>query len=443
MHNLLARNITFAGTLRFTGPTILMMLFMSIYTMVDGIFVSRFVGTGALSAVNIVYPVINIVIAIAIMLSTGGSAVIAKQMGEGKPLLARRNFSMIVYIGIMIGITIMILGLFFIDPILRFLGANDAVYSYCYDYAFLLILFVPCGIMQMLFQSFFITAGKPTVGMIATFAGGIANILLDYLFIAVFKWGISGAALATGIGYSIPGFFGLFYFIFNRKGSLFLTKTKWDGKIVSRICLNGSSEMVTNLSVAVTTFLFNIMMMRLLGENGVAAITIILYTQYLMNAVFLGYSGGVAPLFSYNYGAQGIAQLKKLLRYSLIFVGITSIAVFMISIFGAGYIVAIFAPPGSMVFDVADRGMLLFSFAFLVMGFNIFVSSLFTALNNGKISALLSFLRTFLFISAMILILPNFLGVDGIWLALPIAEGCAFVFSFVFLLKKRTQYHYC
>ena len=285
MNNTLAQQFNFRSLLQFSFPTIVMMIFMSLYTMVDGVFVSRFVGTNGLSAVNIVYPVISIVVAVGVMLATGGSAVIARKMGEGRGGEAKQDFSMIVLVGIFLGISISLAGLIFIHPLLRLLGSNDAVYGLCYDYAFVLMFFIPAGVLQMLFQTLLVTAGKPVLGLGITVLGGVANIVLDYVFIVPMEMGISGAAAATGIGYSIPAVFGLIYFALYRKGSLCFVRPVWRREVLFKSCGNGASEMVTNLSTAVTTLLFNVIMMRTLGENGVAAITIVLYAQYLLTAV--------------------------------------------------------------------------------------------------------------------------------------------------------------
>lgn len=442
MNNALARNFSFRSLLVFAFPTIIMMLFMSLYTMVDGVFVSRFVGTDALSAVNIVFPVISIVVAVGVMLATGGSAVIAKKMGEGKADEARENFSLIVLSGIIIGLVIEVLGLVFIHPMLRLLGANDAVYSLCYEYAFALLFFVPAGVLQMLFQTFFVTAGKPALGLIVTIIGGIANIVLDYVFIVPMQMGIMGAAVATGIGYSIPAVYGLLYFAINKKGTLYFTRPRFNGKVLLHTCSNGSSEMVTNLSTAVTTLLFNVLMMKYLGADGVAAITIVLYGQYLLTAVYLGYSIGVAPIFSYKHGRKDFGQIKLLFRNSAIFVLACSVLSFAAAFWYAGPIVKVFAPADNPVYTLAVHGFHLFAVSYLFTGTNIFASALFTAFSNGKVSAALSFLRTFVFIVAALLLLPIGIGVNGIWLAIPLAEFLGIAVSVVFLAKHRKTYGY-
>lgn len=442
MSNILSQKFTTWTLLKFTAPTIIMMVFMSLYTMVDGVFVSNLIGENALSAVNMVYPIQSIIIAIAIMFATGGSAVIAKKMGEGNSQEAKRNFSLIIAVSIGIGIVVLMLGLLFIEPIITLLGATEALYNYCYDYLSILILFTPLAMLQMLFQFLFVTAGKPNYGLVATVAGGVANIVLDYVFMYSFGMGIAGAALATGIGYSIPAIFGLLYFAFNKTGVLCFTKFKFDMKVLLQACMNGSSEMVTNLATAVTTFLFNIIMIRYLGENGVAAVTIVLYAQFLLTAVYLGFSSGVAPVFSYNYGEENTQELKKIFKISMLFITISSVVIFILSIVFTPNIVSIFVKEQSEVFPIAINGFLLFSIGYLFTGFNIFASAMFTAFSNGKISAIISFARTFIFIILGIIFLPKFMGVSGIWLAVPFAEIVTLVLSFFFIVKLKKFYQY-
>lgn len=441
MHTL-ERKVTPAFLMRFTLPTIIMMVFNSVYTMADGGFVSRFIGTNALSAVNIVYPALNLIFAAGIMLATGGSAVVAKQMGEGTPQKAKQSFSMILVCGVALGVVTSLAGILFTDPIVRLLGANDAIFTYGAEYTFYLSLFVPFAMLQVLFQYFFVTAGKPQYGLITTVFAGVTNIVLDYVFLGPLQMGIKGAAIATGIGFMIPAVFGLFYFAVNRKGLLCFVKPVFHVRTLAKVCANGSSEMVSNLSVAVTTFLFNLMMIQYLGADGVAAITIVLYAQFLFTAVFFGYTSGSAPLFSYNYGAENTKRLKALFRLSLFFIVACSIIAYVLSLIFSGAVVSVFASPGSRVFDLASQGMDIFAVGFLFMGFNIFASGLFTALSNGKVSALLSFLRTFVFILAAIFLLPNLFGVTGIWLSIPAAEFLALLVSLWYVIRKKKVYRY-
>lgn len=441
MQPILARKFGCGALIRFALPTMVMMLFMSLYTIVDGIFVSRMIGTTALSATNIVYPVINIVIAVAVMLGTGGSAVIARQMGEGKTGEARRNFSWIVLAGVAAGFAISVLGMLFLDPLCRMLGATPELLGYCRDYLGTLLLFAPAAILQMLFQAFFVTAGKPALGLCLTVLAGFSNALLDYLLMGPLGLGIRGAALATASGYLIPAIVGVLYFLFS-KGSLRFAKPSFDGRVLLGACGNGSSEMVTNISSAVITFLFNVMMLQYLGEDGVAAVTIVLYSQFLLTALYMGFSLGVAPVVSYQYGSRDTVQLRKVYKICLGVIGVSSVAVFAASILLAKSIVQIFTPPDSAVYGIAVRGFILFSLSYLFSGCNIFSSALFTALSNGKVSAAISFSRTFVWIAFGLWALPTVLQADGLWLAVPLAELLTAILSVFFLRKLRDRYGY-
>lgn len=442
MNNQLAGKVTPWSLMKFTFPTIVMMVFMSMYTMVDGVFVSNLIGENALSAINIVYPVSSVMIAISIMLATGGGAIIARNMGEGKDLQAKENFSMITLVGIVIGILIMVLGLIFLKPIILAMRATPALYDYCHDYLKVLIFFAPFGVLQMLFQFFFVTAGKPKLGLWATVAGGVVNIVLDYVLITYTDMGIAGAAAATGLGYATPGIIGLLYFSLKRNGTLYFIRPKWRKAVLIQSCLNGSSEMVTNLATAITTFLFNVVMLRYLGENGVAAITVVLYAQFLLTSVYLGFSSGTAPLISYHYGMKNEKELHKLFKISLLFILVSSVLIFILSILLATGIVRVFVKPDSEVFAIAKHGFLLFSVCYLFTGINIFASSMFTAFSNGKVSAIISFLRTFVLIVAAVLLLPVIMGTDGIWLAIPAAELLTMAVSAAYLVRYRKIYHY-
>ena len=434
--------ITPGFLLRFTLPGMLMMLFNSFYTMVDGGFVSNYVGTDALSAINIVFPLINFVLAVGIMLATGGSAVTARQMGEKEPELARQSFSLLTVFTAGLGIVIAVLSIVFADPIVWALGSTDVLYEYCRDYLVFMSLFTPCCMLQILFQFFFTTAGRPNLGLAATLLGGVANMVLDYVLIVPLHMGIRGAAIATGIGQTIPTVIGLVYFFSRRNDLLYYVRPVLRGWVLGRACLNGSSEMVSNLAVAVTTFLFNIMMLSYLGEDGVAAITIVFYAQFFFTAIFFGYTSGVAPLISFHFGAQNHDRLKKLVRLSLLFVAVCSLLAYGLSVVLSQTVVGIFAQRGTAVFSIASDGMELFAIGFLFMGFNIFASGLFTALSNGIVSAVLSFLRTFVFLVAAIELLPKLWGVSGVWLAIPAAELLALVVSLACILRYRKRYQY-
>ena len=439
--NLLAKEYSFIGLLKFTFPSMIMMVIMGLYTIVDTIFVSNLVNTDALSAINIVCPVINIIVGVGAMLSTGGSAIIARKMGEGKNKEARQNFTLIIIVGILLGVGITCLGILFLDSILWGLGASEVLYPYCKDYLLILLLFIPASMLQMLFQNLIVTAGRPAFGMILSIGAGAANIALDYLFMVPLNMGIRGSALGTGIGYLIPAVIGLYFFTRNKEG-LHFEKPQLDGKLLLESCLNGSSEMVSQAAAAVTTFLFNSIMMRLLGENGVAAITIIIYTQFLLMTLYIGFSMGAAPMISYNYGSQNHDQLKRMVKMCLSFILGTSVLVFIFAQFFTSGLVGLFSDQASIVYLYARHGFSIFSYSFLFCGLNIYSSALFTALSNGKISAVISFLRTFGLITAALLILPALIGVNGVWLAVPLAEGVTMLLAGGLLLGYRKRYCY-
>lgn len=421
MSNSISKDFKFFSLLRFALPTMIMMIFMSLYTIVDGIFIARLVGSMALSACNIIYPAANILMAVGIMLATGGSAVIAAKLGEGKNEEADRSFSMIVLVGVIAGFVGMLVGILFLEPLCRMLGATDTLMQYSMDYLRILLLFAPMCMLQMLFQSFFVTAGRPNLGLVLTVSGGLANMALDYIFMGPLQMGVSGAALATGIGQTLPSVAGLVFFLFHRKGLRF-RKPVMNFKMLGASCFNGSSEMVTNLSTAVVTFLFNIIMLRLAGEIGVAAITVVLYGQFLFNALYLGFSIGVAPVFSFNYGLRNEQRLRRLYRICTVFVAVSSVIITIAAVFGSPLIAQVFMKKGAEGYDLTLRGCYLFALNYLFAGTNILASGIFTALSDGKTSALISFLRTFVFIVAAALILPNFMGTDGVWLSIPLAE---------------------
>lgn len=441
MDQALSRDYRFPSLLRFALPSIVMMVFMSLYSIVDGVFVSRFVSTAALSAVNIVFPVSSVIIGLAVMLATGGSALIARKLGEGRPEEARRGFSLVVLAGVALAAAVMLLGLVFLRPLCLALGANEALLPLCERYLRILLLFAPASVLQMLFQSFFITAGKPGIGLFLTVLAGVTNAVLDYVFIVPLQMGIQGAALATAAGYLVPAVSGLVYFLVRRgKGVLWFVRPKWDGAMLWKSCCNGSSEMVSNLASAVITFLFNVIMMRLLGEDGVAAITIVLYGQFMLSALYLGFSMGVAPILSYNFGAGNFERLRRLVRVCLLFVSISSVGIFFFAEFFSSEMVAVFSPRGTAVFDTALHGFRLFALCYLFSGTSTFASALFTALSDGKTSALISFLRTFGLILPALIALPVFWGVDGVWMAVPLAELLTILLAGALLLRwvRRT-----
>ena len=413
MSHSLSKKFTFGSLLMFAMPTTVMMVVMSLYTIVDGVFVSRFVSTNALSSINIVYPIINIVLGLSVMLSTGSSAIVAKKMGEGRPDSARGTFTMIIMLNI-----------------------KD-----CVTYLRWQLAFAPALMLQIQFQMYFVTEGRPGIGLFLTLLAGVTNAVLDYVLIVPMGLGIAGAAIATVTGYMIPAVIGLVYFSYARS-SLWLVRPRMEKGELKDTCINGSSEMVTNLSSGIITFLFNLAMMHFAGEDGVAAITIIQYSQFLLNALFMGFSQGVSPVISFNYGSRNQEQLRQVFKTSLIFTLVTSAATFLLAQLGGSFVVGIFAEPGSPVYGLARHGFTIFAFSFLFSGFTIFASALFTALSDGRISAVISFVRTFGLIITSLMVLPFLIGVDGVWLAIPIAELGGLLLSIHYMRKYRSTYHY-
>ncbi|MFK4784652.1 MATE family efflux transporter [Fusobacterium sp. MFO224] len=443
MKNNLGKTYNFFSLIKFVFPNILMMLILSIYVNVDGIFVSRYVGTTALSAMNIMFPgCLSLVFSIGIMLGTGGGAIVAKKLGERKVEEARKNFTLIIILGIAIGLIFSLIGTNFTHVIAKLLGASDIQLPFSIAYGRMLFFFTPFLFLQVMFQTFFITAGVPALGLISTLGGGILNIILDYYFIVILKFGVAGAALASGLGYLVPSSIGLIYFGILKRGELHFEKTNFNKSFVFKSLINGSSEMVTNLAYGITTFLFNISFLKYYGEDGVAAITITLYLEFIFMAIYIGYSMGVSPLISYKYGSRDHAQLKKLFKYSIIFTGISSLFIFAVSRTLLPDVVEIFTHEGSNVYNIILKGFPLFSFSFLIIGYNVFASNLFTALSNGKVSALISFSRTLVFLVGTILLLPLILKEKGLWLAIPVAETFGLTVSILFIIIKKGRYKY-
>lgn len=442
MDNILAKKFTFTSLLAFAIPNIIMMISLSLYIIIDGMFVSRFIGTTALSAVNMFYPAICLEMAIAIMIATGGSAIVAYKMGEGKQKEAQNNLSFLIVIELLLGIFISIVGNLFTPNIITFLGASSLQAPLSMMYAKIIFTFAPAFFLQTAFQTFFVTAGKPTLGLMVTIFAGVTNIVLDYIFMVPLNMGVAGAAIATGIGYCIPAVVGILYFLTDKNNVLHFVKPRFDKTVLLQACLNGSSEMVTNLANAVTTFLFNYTLLRFYGENGVASITIILYFQYLFTALYFGYANGIAPILSYKFGNNDTIQLKSIFKNSIVFLIISSIVSNIFIHITVTRALLIFTAANKEVFDLALYGFNIYSLAFIIMGFGIFSSSMFTAFSDGKTSAIISFTRTFIFIIGAILILPTIYGKVGVWLAVPIAEILGFIIALFYLIAKKKRFSY-
>lgn len=437
MGNSLTQKHTAKSLLFFALPTIVMMIFMSLYTMVDGIFVANFVSADALAGLNLVIPALNILASLSVLISTGGSAVISRKLGEGKDTEARQDFSFIVALTIMFGAAVTILGIIFADPVLKLLGTTDILFPVAYDYYSMLVLFmIPC-LLQVQFQYFFVTAGAPNLGLICVVAGGISNIILDYVFIVLFGMDIRGAALATGIGYSIPAVVGLVWFLINKNGMLRFTIPRPRLSTLRNAAVNGFGSMIINVAGGVVTWLFNRNIVIYLQEIGISAATIVLYARFMLSSVLSGYSSGVAPVISFNYGRKDLKQVCFLFRTSLKLVLAGSAIVCLASVVLRDVIVSLFASGEPELAELARHGIFLFAFSYLFSGVNTFAATLFSALNCGKTSAIMACMNTFVFLVGAMFLLPRLgLGADGVWLAVPCAEFLSLCLT-VFLLRQN------
>lgn len=438
----LSEHFTYKKLIQFVLPSIIMMIFTSIYGVIDGLFVSNFVGKTAFAAINLIMPLLMGLSALGFMIGTGGSAIVSKALGEGKRELANQYFSMLVYVSVLGGIILAVSGMFLLRPIAILLGATGELVELCVLYGRILLVSLTAFLLQNVFQSFFVTAEKPQLGLKVTVAAGLANIVLDYLFIAVFHWGITGAAVATAISEFIGGLFPIFYFSRRNESLLRLVKARLDIRALGRTCANGSSELMTNLSLSVVNSLYNLQLISIAGENGVAAYGTIMYVNFIFIAIFLGYSIGSAPIIGYHYGAGNQGELKNLLRMSLSMVGVCGVVLMLLAEVLAAPLADIFVGYDSALASMTCHGFRLYAVSFLINGFNIFGSAFFTALSNGIVSATISFLRTLVFQVAVVLTLPLVLGIDGIWLAVAVAEALTLAITVWFLVNCKKQYHY-
>lgn len=438
----LSDHFTYKRLLRFVLPSILMIICTSIYSIVDGFFVSNFVGKTPFAAVNLIMPVLMGVGTIGFMIGTGGSAVVSKAMGENRREQANQYFSMLVYAAFILGVVISAAGFIFTRPIASALGATGELLENCVVYARILFCAMPLFILQYVFQSFFITAEKPGLSLKINIIAGIINAVLDYLLIVVFPFGIAGAAIATAIGQLAGGIVPLIYFAGKNDSSLRLTKAKADARVLIHTFINGSSEMITNLSSSVVNILYNFQLMKFAGENGVAAYGVIMYVNIIFMAIFLGYSLGSAPIISFHYGAENHQELKNLYRKSLKLLAISGVILVILSSVFAKPLVAIFAGKDMELLAMTTRGFQIYALSFLIMGFNVWSSSFFTALNNGAVSASISFLRTLVFQLIVVLALPVLFGIDGIWLSIVVAELLSLAVTGFYLVTQKKRYQY-
>lgn len=428
--------------LRFTFPSIVMMVFTSIYSVVDGFFVSNFVGKTPFAAINLIMPYLMLFSAIGFMIGAGGSALISMTLGLGDRERANALFSMLIAVTAASGILLTAGGLVLLRPVAAMLGATGEMLELCVRYGRILMPVLTLFMLQNTFQSFFVTAEKPQLGLAVTVAAGLTNIVLDALFVAVFRWGLEGAAAATAISQTVGGLIPLLYFAAPNSSLLRLSRFRPDGRALFKVCANGSSELMTNLSLSLVNMVYNGQLIRLAGEDGVAAYGVIMYVNFIFISVFLGYSVGSAPVIGYHYGAQNHAELQSLLRKSLALIALFGLAMTLLAEALSAPLSASFVGYDAALLAMTTRAFRLYSLAFLIMGFNIFASSFFTALNNGLISAVISFLRTLLFSCAAVLALPLLLGLDGVWLAIVAAELLSLAVSAFFLVRMKGAYRY-
>lgn len=438
----LSDKFTYGKLLRFTAPSIIMMIFTSIYGVVDGFFVSNYVGKTPFAAVNFIYPFLMILGTVGFMFGTGGSAIVAKTLGENNEEKANRLFSFFVYISVALGAVIAVLAFIFIRPIAAALHAEGELLENCVLYGRIFILGLPMYVLQMEFQSFFVTAGKPGLGFLSTVAGGLTNMIFDALFIVVFKWGLAGAAAATVMGQCVGGIIPLVYFFRPNTSLLRLGKTNFDGAALLKATTNGSSELMSNISMSLVSMLYNVRLIKYAGEDGVSAYGVLMYVNLVFLAIFIGYFIGTAPVIGYHYGAKNPAEIGSILKKSFVIIGISSLAMLGFSEVMAEPLSRIFVGYDPALYEMTVHGFRIFSFQFLFAGVSIFASSFFTALSNGGVSAMISFLRTLVFQTAAILILPLIWKLDGIWISIVAAELVSFVVSLIYIAAKRKKYGY-
>ena len=438
----LSEHFTYKKLIKFTLPTIVMMIFTSIYGVVDGVFISNVAGSNSFASINLIMPVIMIIGTIGFMIGTGGSAIISKTLGEGKKEEANRQFSMLIYLEIILGVIFTIIGIIFLRPIAKMLGATEEMMGDCLTYGRILLFGMTSFILQNSFQSFMVVAEKPKFGLAISVAAGITNIVLDFLLIYVFRLGVAGAAIATVTSQIVGAIIPLVYFSKKNNTMLKIGKTKFKLSTIIKTCTNGSSEMVTNLSMSLINILFNMQLMKFAGANGVSAYGIIMYVGFLFVGTYMGYSVGTAPIIGYHYGAENKEELKSLLSKSLKLLGVVAIIMTALAEILSKPLASIFVSYDKELLELTINALRLYSLSYIISWFNIFASSFFTALNNGLVSALISFLRTLVFQVAMILILPAIWGINGIWISVACAEILSLFVSIMFFVKNKKKYEY-
>lgn len=438
----LSEHFNYRKLIKFTMPTIIMMIFTSVYGIVDGIFVSNCVGSEAFAAINLIMPALMILGGVGFMIGTGGSAIVSKTIGEGEKEKANEYFSMLIYLLIILGVILTVIGIAFIEPIARMLGAEGQMLSDCIIYGITILVALTAFLLQNAFQSFLVVAEKPAMGLIISIIAGVTNMLLDFLFIYVWKMGVFGAALATAISQVLGGMIPFIYFIRKNDTPLQLVKTKFKWKVIGKACTNGSSEMLTNISMSIVNILYNMQLLKYAGSDGIVAYGIIMYVGFIFVGTYVGYAVGSAPIISYHFGADNKEELKNLFKKSLKLIGITSFVMTILAEISAKPLASIFVSYDRNLLDMTIIAIRLYSISYIISGFNIFASSFFTALNDGLVSAIISFLRTLVFQVLAILIFPAIWELNGIWLAIVFAEILSLIVSIIFLIKNRKKYQY-
>lgn len=438
----LSEHFTYRKLIRFVIPSIVMMIFTSIYSVVDGLFVSNFVGKRAFASINLMMPFIIGISALGFMIGTGGSAIVGKTLGEGKHKKANEYFSLLVYTTAIFGVLLSALAELFVPQVAEMLGAEGELLQNSILYGRLTLISMPAFMLQNIFQSFFVTAEKPKLGLAVMISAGVTNMVLDFLLVGVWHFGLAGAAIATVCGEMIGGLSPVIYFARKNSSLLKLGKTKLEWRILAQTCINGSSELMSNLSSSIVNSIYNMQLMKFAGEDGVAAYGTIMYVNFVFLAVFIGYAMGSAPIFSYHFGAQNHVELKNMFQKSLKLIGACGVFMAVISQFLAIPFSRMFVGYDAGLLRLTQNGFRIFCVVYLINGFNIFGSSFFTALNNGLVSALISFLRTLVFQISAVLILPLLLGLNGIWWAITVAEILTGAVTVFFFITKRKQYHY-
>lgn len=440
----LSDHFSYGRLLRFTAPSIAMMIFTSVYGVVDGFFVSNYAGKTPFAAVNLIMPFLMVIATVGFMFGTGGSALVAKSFGEGEPERANRNFSLFVYVSFALGVVLAVLGIVFIRPISIRLGAEGALLDNCVVYARIILAALPFYVLQLLFQSFFVTAEKPQLGLAVTVSAGLTNMVLDAVLVISLpqQYKLAGAALATALSQVVGGTVPLFYFARKNSSILRLGRTSFDGRAILKACTNGSSEFMSNVSMNIVGMLYNTQLLKFAGENGVAAYGVMMYVSMIFSAAFIGYSIGTAPVVGYHDGARNFPELKSLLRKSLVVIGVFGVCMVASAELLSSRLARMFVGYDAALMELTVSAFQIFALSFIFMGFAIYGSSFFTALNDGLTSAAISFLRTLVFQVAAVLLLPTIWDIDGIWMSIVVAEFMAVVLTAAFLATKRRKYHY-